>query len=62
MSRECAICGKGPKFGSNVSHSHRKTPKKWSANVQKIRIIKEGSPQNVFVCTKCIKSGKVVRA
>ncbi len=62
MARECAICGKGPNIGRSVSHSQRRTPKKWNANVQKIRAIVNGSPQNIYVCTKCIKSGKVVKA
>jgi ribosomal protein L28 len=33
MARKCSITGKGPQFGHNVSHSHKKTLKKWSANV-----------------------------
>lgn len=33
MSRRCSISGKGPQFGNNVSHSHKKTRKKWGANV-----------------------------
>ncbi len=38
MARKCAISGKGPQFGNNVSHSHKKTRKKWSANIVKKRI------------------------
>ncbi len=38
MARKCAISGKGPQFGNNVSHSHKKTRKKWSANIIKKRI------------------------
>ena len=38
MARKCAISGKGPQFGNNVSHSHKKTRKKWSANIITKRI------------------------
>lgn len=38
MTRKCSISGKGPQFGNNVSHSHKKTRKKWSANIIKKRI------------------------
>ena len=38
MSRKCAISGKGPQFGNNVSHSHKKTRKKWSANIISKRV------------------------
>jgi ribosomal protein L28 len=33
MARKCSISGKGPQYGNNVSHSHKKTRKKWSANI-----------------------------
>ncbi len=38
MARKCSISGKGPQFGNNVSHSHKKTRKKWSANIINKRI------------------------
>ncbi len=38
MARRCSISGKGPQFGNNVSHSHKKTRKKWSANIISKRI------------------------
>jgi large subunit ribosomal protein L28 len=38
MSRKCSITGKGPQFGHNVSHSHKKTLKKWSANIISKRV------------------------
>lgn len=38
MSRKCSISGKGPQFGNSVSHSHKKTRKKWGANIIKKRI------------------------
>jgi len=61
MARKCAICGKGPMSGHNVSHSHRVTNRRFIPNVQKVRAVIDGSPKNVYVCTKCLKAGKVTR-
>jgi len=49
--------------GNLVSHSNRKTPTFWKANLQKVRIVKEnGAAEKVYVCARCLKSGKVTRA
>ena len=34
MAAVCEICGKGPGFGNNVSHSHRRTPRRLNPNIQ----------------------------
>jgi large subunit ribosomal protein L28 len=62
MARKCAICGKGPMSGNNVSHSHRLSRRRFNVNVQKVRAMIDGSPKNVYVCTKCLKANKVTRA
>ena len=61
MSRICKVCGKKPSFGFNISHSHRKTKRRWNPNVQKIRVVVDGRPAHMNVCTKCMKAGKVDR-
>ena len=54
---KCAICEKGAHFGNNVSHSHRKS------NVKSVRVKTEnGGTQKMYVCTSCLKSGRVERA
>jgi large subunit ribosomal protein L28 len=59
----CAICDKGVHFGNNVSHSHRKTPKMWKSNVKSVRVKTEGgATKKMYVCTSCLRSGKVERA
>ncbi len=62
MAAVCEICGRQPGFGKQVSHSHRRSNRRWVPNVQKIRAVVNGSPRRVHVCTKCLKAGKVVRA
>lgn len=62
MARKCAICGKGPMSGNHVSHSHRLTRRRFNVNVQKVRAIVNGSVQNIYACTKCLKANKVKRA
>lgn len=62
MSRTCEICGKGQISGNQVSHSNKHSKRKWNANVQKIRIIENGSVVRKTVCTRCIRSNKVTRA
>ena len=59
---KCDICGKGAHFGNNVSHSHRKSPKMWKSNVKSVRVKTEGGSQKMYVCTSCLKSGRVERA
>jgi len=63
MSKVCSVCEKSKMGGNMVSHSHRKTPKTWSANLHKIKVVKEnGNIVKEYVCAKCLKSGKIKRA
>lgn len=61
MSNVCEICGKKPSTGFNVSHSHKKTKRRWEPNLQKVRVIVDGHPRTVKVCSRCLKTGKVER-
>ena len=58
----CDVCGKGPGFGMSVSHSHRRTHRRWNPNVQKVRaLVAPGTRRRITVCTSCLKAGKVAR-
>lgn len=61
MSRVCSICGKGKLSGNKVSHSNRKTPRLYSANVQKVRVLKDGAIVNEYVCARCLKRSNLER-
>ena len=62
MSKVCAVCGKHPSAGRNVSHSHRVTNRTVYPNVQTVTAVVDGSAKRIKVCTKCLKAGKVTRA
>ncbi|GAT67509.1 50S ribosomal protein L28 [Planomonospora sp. ID91781] len=61
MASVCDVCAKKPIFGNNVSHSHRRTRRSWSPNIQPVRAVVNGTPKRLNVCTSCIKAGKVTR-
>jgi large subunit ribosomal protein L28 len=62
MARVCTVCGKGPVTGNNVSHANNRTKRRWYPNLQTVRVLVEGSPRRVRVCTQCLKSNRVVKA
>lgn len=59
MARRCEICEKGRQVGHKVSHSNIKTTKVWLPNVQKVRVVLNGKPARLTVCTRCIRSNKI---
>jgi large subunit ribosomal protein L28 len=62
MAKSCAICGKKPMVGCNVSHAHNVTKRRFNPNLQNVRAMYEGRPQKITVCTSCIKKGLVIKA
>ena len=62
MAKVCHSCGKGPSFGNNRSHSMRATRRRFDPNLQKVRILVDKTPQRAYVCTRCLKAGKVTKA
>ena len=59
---KCDICGKGVSFGIQIYHSHRRTNRTFTPNVQKVKAIVNGTPCRVHACSRCLRSGKVQRA
>ena len=62
MGKYCEICAKGTLNGHAVSHSNRKTRRTWAPNTQRVRVNVNGTPVRMYVCTRCLRSGKVERA
>ena len=75
MSKVCAICKRGPiagrqykrrgmakyKGGAGIKVT-RKSPRRFLINLQRIKILSSGTVARTYVCTKCIKSGLIVKA
>ncbi len=53
MAKVCSMCGKGAQVGNTVSHSHRKTKRRWLPNLQSVQL-KKGE-KRVYLCMQCLK-------
>ena len=62
MAKICHSCGKKPAFGHSRSHSMRATKRRFNPNLQKVRVLIGAAPRRVYVCTRCLKAGKVQKA
>lgn len=58
----CDICKKRHMSGNRVSHSNIKTRRQQNANVQTVNALVDGRRMRVKACTRCIRSGKVVKS
>ncbi len=58
----CNVCGKKRVVGNNVSHANNKTKRVIMPNIQRIRIVTDSGIKRTHVCTRCIRSGKVIKA
>ncbi|MFP5069817.1 50S ribosomal protein L28 [Pseudonocardia nantongensis] len=58
MSRRCDLTGREPGFGKNVSHSHRRTPRRFDPNVQRKRywLAEEGRWVRLTLSAKGIRT------
>lgn len=62
MARECEMCGKKAQVGNSVSHSNIKTKRRFQPNLQKVRHqLASGQVVSINVCTRCLRSGAVVK-
>ena len=61
MSRKCDICGKSTTTGNSISHAHNKTRRTWKPNLLKVRTMVGNTRTTLKVCTRCLRSGKVVK-
>ena len=57
MSAICQVTGRKPGFGKSVSHSHRRTNRRWNVNVQrrKFFVPSLGRTVTLTVSTKGLK-------
>jgi large subunit ribosomal protein L28 len=62
MARKCEICGKRTVTGNKVSHSNNRTKRTWKPNLHKVRTVVGSTKTTLKICTRCLRSGKVVKA
>ncbi|MBI1813828.1 MAG: 50S ribosomal protein L28 [Deltaproteobacteria bacterium] len=62
MARTCEVCGKHPSTGNRVSHANNKSKRLWRPNLQRVRANLKGTVRHILACTRCIRSGKVLKA
>lgn len=73
--QQCAVCGKRPVIGSQVTHrgklkkaggvgrrTVRVNLRRFLPNLQRARVLLNGAVRRVRVCTACLKSGRVTKA
>lgn len=74
MASVCEICGKGPMQG--VKYTRRGAAKRRGGagqkvtgknkrillpNLQRVRVVIGGTPRRLYVCTSCLKAGKIAK-
>ena len=62
MARRCEVCNKGSSVGNNVSHANNRTKRRWLPNLQRVKANVNGTVRRILVCTRCLRSGKVLKA
>ncbi|MBI4515111.1 MAG: 50S ribosomal protein L28 [Deltaproteobacteria bacterium] len=62
MARMCEVCGKQSAVGNRVSHANNKSKRLWRPNLQRVRANLAGTVRRILVCTRCLRTGKVLKA
>ncbi len=62
MAKSCEICGKSSKVGRQISHAHNVSARRFEPNLQTVRAIVNGGVRRLRVCTRCLRSNRVVKA
>ncbi|CAA6802073.1 MAG: 50S ribosomal protein L28 [uncultured Campylobacterales bacterium] len=59
MSRRCAISGKGPTTGNNVSHAKNRTKRRFLPNLRTIRVtLEDGTSRKIKVSASTLRTMK----
>ena len=59
MARKCAITGKGPMVGNNVSHANNKTKRRFLPNLRTVRItLEDGTTQKIRIAASTLRTMK----
>ena len=59
MSRRCAISGKGPMSGHNVSHAKNRTKRRFLPNLRVVRVtLEDGTTKKIRISAKELRTLK----
>lgn len=59
MARKCAISGKGPMSGNNVSHAKNRVRRRFLLNLRTVRItLDDGTSQKIKISAKELRTLK----
>jgi large subunit ribosomal protein L28 len=61
MAQHCQFCGKTPMTGRRISHANNVTNRRWHLNLKSVHAVVGGVSRRVRACTRCIRSGKLVK-
>ncbi|WP_122871132.1 50S ribosomal protein L28 [Campylobacter showae] len=57
MSRVCAITGKGPMVGNNVSHAKNRTKRRFLPNLRTVRVtLDDGTTRKIKVAASTLRT------
>ena len=56
MSKRCALTGKGPRSGNNVSHAMNRTKRWFKPNLQKKKVTINGVTKRVWISTRALRT------
>ena len=57
MSRVCAITGKGPMVGNNVSHAKNRTKRRFLPNLRTVRVtLEDGTTRKIRVAASTLRT------
>ena len=63
---KCEICEKTLSHGNKISiarsHVSRRSTRTFKPNIRSVKAIVDGQVKRIYVCSKCLRAGKVTRA
>jgi len=59
MAKKCAITGKGPMSGNNVSHAKNRTKRRFLPNLRTVRVtLEDGTTKKIKVAASTLRTMK----
>ena len=62
---KCEVCNKSVNWGNKLSitrsHISKRSSRTWKPNLRRVNAVVNGEHKRIYVCTKCLRSGKVER-